>query len=246
MRCINETNIEMSKIYAVKKGRETGIFTLPWKDVKVHIDGYHGAVYKGFKSIEDATLWMNEPHRSYIPPDTSSSSSDKSGDGNTVVSSSESSFSVIDEGRLVFYTDGSCYNGMGGWAFIQVDMGKNEVVGEAYGHLPSPSTNNQAELTAIMEVMMRFRNERLFIYSDSMYSINSLSKWLLGWKERGWKKKDGKTPENLFLLQMIDELDLSRVKFQHVYGHKGNVFNELVDQLANQGRLMKGVIISHS
>ena len=41
------------KYYAVKKGKVPGIY-FNWNDCKAMVDGYQGAVYKSFKTIEEA------------------------------------------------------------------------------------------------------------------------------------------------------------------------------------------------
>lgn len=45
-----------SKYYAVKKGKVPGIY-LNWNDCKAMVDGYQGAVYKSFKTIEEAEIY---------------------------------------------------------------------------------------------------------------------------------------------------------------------------------------------
>lgn len=47
-----------SKYYAVKKGKVPGIY-LNWNDCKAMVDGYQGAVYKSFKTIEEAEKFIN-------------------------------------------------------------------------------------------------------------------------------------------------------------------------------------------
>ena len=47
-----------SKYYAVKKGKVPGIY-LNWNDCKAMVDGYTGAVYKSFKTIEEAEKFIN-------------------------------------------------------------------------------------------------------------------------------------------------------------------------------------------
>lgn len=47
----------MAKYYAVKEGREKGIFT-SWDDCKRQITGYKGAVYKSFPSREEAEKYL--------------------------------------------------------------------------------------------------------------------------------------------------------------------------------------------
>lgn len=46
------------KFYAVKVGRESGIFTT-WDDCKKQVIGYKGAVYKSFLSREEAEQYLN-------------------------------------------------------------------------------------------------------------------------------------------------------------------------------------------
>lgn len=48
-----------SKYYAVKKGKVPGIY-LNWNDCKAMVEGYQGAVYKSFKTIEEAENLLTE------------------------------------------------------------------------------------------------------------------------------------------------------------------------------------------
>jgi hypothetical protein len=43
--------------YAVRVGRKTGIFT-SWEECKEQVTGFKGAVYKGFKSEEEANKFL--------------------------------------------------------------------------------------------------------------------------------------------------------------------------------------------
>ena len=45
------------KFYAVKKGRETGIFTT-WEACKASVNGYSGAQYKSFSTPEEAVVYL--------------------------------------------------------------------------------------------------------------------------------------------------------------------------------------------
>ena len=47
------------KIYAVRKGRKTGIFN-NWDDCKKNVEGYSGAEYKGFLYIEESESYIND------------------------------------------------------------------------------------------------------------------------------------------------------------------------------------------
>ncbi|MBO5115311.1 MAG: RNase H1/viroplasmin domain-containing protein, partial [Peptococcaceae bacterium] len=46
------------KYYAVKVGRETGIFT-SWDVCKAQVQGYSGAVHKGFATLEEAQAFLS-------------------------------------------------------------------------------------------------------------------------------------------------------------------------------------------
>lgn len=55
------------KYYAVKNGRETGIFT-QWSDVQPHINGYSGALHKSFKTLAEAKDYLLEEAVAVIQP----------------------------------------------------------------------------------------------------------------------------------------------------------------------------------
>lgn len=46
------------KYYAVKKGRETGLFTT-WGACEAQVKGFSGAVYKSFKTEKEAQEWLS-------------------------------------------------------------------------------------------------------------------------------------------------------------------------------------------
>ncbi len=48
-------------------------------------------------------------------------------------------------------------------------------------------------------------DDDLHILCDSQYVINTVTKWMPGWKKKGWRKGDGKPVLNLDLIQAIDE-----------------------------------------
>ena len=56
------------KFYAVKKGRNTGIFTT-WEACKASVNGYSGAQYKSFSTVEEAEIYLNG--ETALQPDTS-------------------------------------------------------------------------------------------------------------------------------------------------------------------------------
>jgi ribonuclease HI len=93
------------------------------------------------------------------------------------------------------------------------------------------ATNNQGELTAVIELLRATDpGEPLHVLCDSQYVINSVTKWMPGWKKRGWRKADGKPVLNQELLRALDNELLGRdVRFEWVRGHSGHPLNEAAD-----------------
>lgn len=131
---------------------------------------------------------------------------------------------------IVAAADGSCLSNPGptGWAwYISEDIwaaGGCEL-----------GTNNMGELMAVLDLLRSTAHldEGLRVLCDSQYVINSLTKWLPGWKRRGWKKSDGKPVLNVDLLKQLDEALRGRdVEFEWVKGHAGHRMNEAADERA--------------
>ena len=143
---------------------------------------------------------------------------------------------VRDDVQVVAWTDGGCRKnpGPGGWGVVLVHLGTGTTLLRCGG---GPEvTNNRMELTAIAEALDAFsRRVRVEVRTDSRFAIDALSKWMPGWKRRGWKKKDGEPPTNLDVFQRLDGL-LQRhdVVFTWVRGHSGEPGNERADALCNQ------------
>jgi len=97
------------------------------------------------------------------------------------------------------------------------------------------ATNNQGELRAVLELFRATERagDDLLILCDSQYVINCVTKWMPGWKKKGWRKGDGKPVLNLDLLQEIDAAIAGRkYRFEWVRGHVGHVLNEAADARA--------------
>ena len=143
------------------------------------------------------------------------------------------------------YTDGACSGnpGPGGWGVvIYFSDGSIHEMGDADGS----TTNNKMEMQAAIAALEFFRQmpqtKPITLYTDSEYLINSVTKWMAGWKKRGWKKSNGKPLQNLELLLSLDQLNNQLVNWQYVRGHSGNVGNERCDVIARS--FAKGVVPS--
>ena len=94
------------------------------------------------------------------------------------------------------------------------------------------ATNNQGELRAVLELFRATAHldDELLVLCDSQYVINCITKWMQGWKRKGWRKADGKPVLNVELLKELDEeLAGRRYRFEWVKGHVGHPMNEAAD-----------------
>lgn len=97
-------------------------------------------------------------------------------------------------------------------------------------------TNNMGELMGVLDLLQQSAHldDDLVVYCDSTYVINSITKWMPGWKRNGWIKKDKKPVLNVELMKAIDSAMAGRrVEFRWVKGHAGHPLNEAADKLAN-------------
>ena len=128
--------------------------------------------------------------------------------------------------------DGSALGNPGpaGWAWY-IDDDTWRAGGWPHG------TNNMGELKAVLDLLEATAvdaDQHLHILCDSQYVINSVTKWMPGWKRKGWRKKDGKPVLNVELLKDIDRALAGRsVEFEWVKGHSGHAMNEAADRRAN-------------
>lgn len=131
---------------------------------------------------------------------------------------------------IIASADGSALGNPGpaGWAWYVDD---NCWAAGGWPH----ATNNQGELTAVLELLRATAHidDDLHILCDSQYVINSVTKWMPGWKKKGWRKADGKPVLNLEILQELDAaLKGRRYTFEWVKGHANHPMNEAADARA--------------
>lgn len=134
--------------------------------------------------------------------------------------------------EIIAAADGSALGNPGpaGWAWY-IDDDHWASGGWAHG------TNNMGELKAVLDLFEATASRpeaKLRVYCDSQYVINSLTKWMPGWKKKDWKKSDGKPVLNRDLLEALDRALTGRdYEFIWVKGHAGHELNEKADSLAN-------------
>ena len=136
---------------------------------------------------------------------------------------------------VVMYTDGACRGnpGPGGWGAI---LQYQDSVRELQGGVPE-TTNNRMELTAAIAALAALSERcRVELHTDSLYVRDGITKWLPGWRRRGWLTYAKKPVKNQDLwMQLADLVERHQVHWHWVKGHAGNPGNERADALANRG-----------
>ncbi|PCH99452.1 MAG: ribonuclease HI [Alphaproteobacteria bacterium] len=137
--------------------------------------------------------------------------------------------------KVEIYTDGACSGnpGPGGWGAI-LRYGDHEK--ELNGGAPD-TTNNRMEMMAVIESLKALTKTcEIDLYTDSTYVKDGVTKWMDGWKARGWKTAAKKPVKNKDLWEAIDsEIKRHNVAWHWVKGHDGHPENERADELARAG-----------
>lgn len=130
-------------------------------------------------------------------------------------------------------TDGACTGnpGPGGWAALILPDDQARPVEELGGHEPH-TTNNRMELRAAIEGLRRVPDAAVLVITDSQYLLNGITRWLAGWRRRGWQTATGKPVENRDLWEELAHQAGARAAWEHVRGHTGDPENERANMLA--------------
>nr|QBK90786.1 MAG: ribonuclease H [Pithovirus LCPAC201] len=237
---MNKVSAGKIRWYAVIRFDWSHIFHNKWWVVKPYVNKISKVKYKGFDTEQGAKVWMSSFNTiSYIETERFQlkSPSPLKILPRTVPLSTPILISPKSKTRLDAYTDGSYLfkTSSGGWAYILVSHENQTIIHHKSGHLHGKSTNNRAELSAILNVIIDQPDSDLDIYSDSLYSIKAITTWSAKWKRNGWKTSKNLPVENRDLIEEITDLISSRsIQFYHVKAHNGDYFNEMVDKMARQ------------
>lgn len=104
------------------------------------------------------------------------------------------------------YLRASCAGnpGPGTWsAVLQApDGGRQEFTGRA-----EATTNNRMEIMAAIEGLQRLPpGSQVQVHTTSDYLFQGITRWLPGWREAGWRKKDGQPVANADLWRQLSDV----------------------------------------
>lgn len=201
------------KHYAVKNGRKPGIYST-WDEAKAQVDGFSGAIYKSFKSLEDAKNFM----------------------GNAVNQKSEAAKPVMsqiemDAETIIAYVDGSYDKGSEMFSFgvVIVQNGKvlTTIQRAVYHEVYKDSWQIGGELMGSLvatEWAIEAGYKKIIIHYDYL----GIEKWASGeWKAKKPAPKD-------YVMKFGELKKRINVEFVKVKAHTGVLYNEMADELAKE------------
>jgi ribonuclease HI len=225
---------QKKKYYAVAVGRSTGVFTRWFGQGGAQglVDGYPGAVYKGFASLEEARAFVKANEgKKRKPPSAAKSRGGALGKQKTA----GTRIASAKKGRILIYTDGGALNnpGPGGYGVVIIDGGNTRELSKGFRR----TTNNRMELLACIAGLSAIQQpSAIVLHSDSQYVVNGITKgWARKWRANGWVKSNKQPALNADLWDRLLKLcDKHEVAFRWVKGHAGIAGNERCDELATQ------------
>jgi len=193
------------KFYAVKKGHKTGVFTT-WDECKKQVLGFSGAIYKSFKTEDEAQRFLSNKSAVKNTPEQ------KMPSGNAAVA----------------YVDGSYLDATKEFSYGVVLFHKNMELrlAEKFSDPNCIKMRNVAGEIKGAEKAMRYCLENGIKELEIVYDYEGIERWCTGeWKAN----KPGTIAYKKFYESLADRLD---VTFRKVKGHSGDTFNDVADQLA--------------
>ena len=197
-----------SKYYAVRNGREIGIFNT-WNECKRLVTGFKGAEYKSFTSLSDAEEYIGR---------------------NSKKDAAITDISNIPEDTAVAYVDGSYNIHTKVFGFGAVIFHKNETHTHSQGFTDpelASMRNVAGEIRGAMYAM-EYCVDNNIPKLQIFYDYAGIEKWCVG----EWKcNKDGTIAYCDYYNSVKDKVDITFIK---VKGHSGDKYNDMADSLAKQ------------
>lgn len=204
----------MTKYYAVKSGREVGIFT-SWDACRASVDGFAGAEYKSFKTKKEALAFLGDG---------------ESGAFADISAKPEmSDIPVCPENELIAFVDGSfdVKSGSYGFGCVIIDPEQNltRLNGKADKAEAATARNVAGELLATMTAV-KYAAEHSYKKLTVYHDYEGIEKWYNGkWKAQSFVA--------VAYLEFVRKYrNFVSVSFVKVEAHTGNTLNEEADRLA--------------
>lgn len=193
------------KFYAVKKGRQTGLF-YTWDECKSMVHGFPGAVYKSFETRQEADDYLNENPASPVLPLENSS-------------------------QLIAYVDGSYDNKIRRYSFGCILITPEGDIIRESGSGNDPKSLALRNVTGEMMGAMyavTWAQKNGYQAIDIRYDYAGIEQWAT----HGWQAKNELTQK--YAAFMDDSMQQMSVHFTKIAAHTGDQYNEEADRLAKK------------
>ncbi len=200
------------KFYAVKAGRQTGIFN-SWEECKKQVDGYPSASYKSFKTAAEAAAYIG-----LIPNQTA------------IANANNSPADFVTDNTAIAYVDGSynistCEYGYGVVFFYN---GEEIHLKKGFPKDDLAAMRNVAGEIKGSEAAISYAVSKHISSIKIYHDYEGISKWCTGeWKAN----KEGTIAYRDFYNNAKKYLEIEFVK---VKGHSGDTYNDIADRLAKE------------
>lgn len=200
------------KFYAVKAGRQTGIFN-SWEECKKQVDGYPSASYKSFKTATEAAAYIG-----LIPNQTA------------IANANNSPADFVTDNTAIAYVDGSynistCEYGYGVVFFYN---GEEIHLKKGFPKDDLAAMRNVAGEIKGSEAAISYAVSKHISSIKLYHDYEGISKWCTGeWKAN----KEGTIAYRDFYNNAKKHL---KIEFVKVKGHSGDTYNDIADRLAKE------------
>lgn len=206
------------KIYAVRKGHKTGLFTT-WAECQKAVSGYSGAEFRGFTEKEEALAFLNMETAGNV-------FGDKAKEAAGIVE--------VPENMVIAYVDGSFEKSIGRYAFgcVILTPDGQEVRKSGSGSDPAGVAirNVAGEMLGSMTAV-NWAIENKYPAVEIRYDYEGVEKWVTG----VWRAKTPLTSK--YAAHMQEAGKKVKISFCKIAAHTGNHYNEEADQLAKSALL---------
>ena len=206
------------KIYAVRKGHKTGLFTT-WAECQKAVSGYSGAEFRGFTEKEEALAFLNMET-------TGNVFGDKAKEAAEIVE--------VPENMVIAYVDGSFEKSIGRYAFgcviLTQDGQEIRKSGSGSDSAGVAIRNVAGEMLGSMTAV-NWAIENKYPAVEIRYDYEGVEKWVTG----VWRAKTPLTSK--YAAHMQEAGKKVKISFCKIAAHTGNHYNEEADRLAKSALL---------